>query len=164
MRSPLPLALASLVLLWTAVAGAADAPADVVYRGGRIYTANAGDDIVEALAIRAGRIVYAGSDAGVGRFTGAATRTVDLGGRTAMPGLVDGHMHPLEGGSLLLKCNLNYEALTVTQLQARIQACLDATRSEEPDGWVEVVSWFQQNMLPAGVATSRSTRSRPRGR
>jgi hypothetical protein len=157
MRAPFPIALAAAVLLWTAAAGAADLPADVVYRGGRIYTANAGDDIVEAVAIRAGRIVYAGSDAGVARLTGASTKTVDLKGRTAMPGLIDGHMHPLEGGSLLLKCNLNYEALTVAQFQARIQACLDASRSAEPDGWLEVVAWFQQNMLPAGVATSHAT-------
>jgi predicted amidohydrolase YtcJ len=160
MRPPTPTILASLVLLATAAPSAAagpDAAADVVYRNGRIYTANAADEIVEALAIRRGRIVYVGSDAGAERHTGTATRVVDLKGGTAMPGLVDGHMHPLEGGSLLLKCNLNYEALTVAEFQARIQACLDATPRQEPDGWLEVVAWFQQNMLPAGVATSHAT-------
>ena len=158
MRSPRSTVLASLLLLVAAGAAAGpDVPADAVYRNGRIYTANARDEIVAALAVRAGRIVYAGSDAGAARYGGAATRSVDLGGRSVMPGLVDGHMHPLEGGSMLLKCNLHYDALTVPEFQARIQACLDATRQLEPDGWLEVVSWFQQSMQPAGVATSRAT-------
>jgi predicted amidohydrolase YtcJ len=158
MRSSFPTMLAALLLLTTAAAAAdPDAPADIIYRNGRIYTANARDEIAGSLAIRAGRIVYVGSDAGVARYTGAATRSVDLGGKSVMPGLVDGHMHPLEGGSMLLKCNLHYEALTVPEFQARIQACLDATRQHEPGDWLEVVSWFQQNMQPAGAATSRAT-------
>jgi predicted amidohydrolase YtcJ len=156
MRSLLPVVASLLLLAAPAVAGP-EVPADAVYRHGRIYTANARDEIVESLAIRAGRIVYVGSDAGVARYVGAATRSVDLGGRSVMPGLVDGHMHPLEGGIALLKCNLNYDALTVPEFQARIQACLDATRPQEPDGWLEIVAWFQQSMQPAGVATSRAT-------
>jgi len=53
-----------------------------------------------------------------------------------MPGLVDGHMHPMMGGASLLKCNLNYERLTVEQMRARIQTCLDQTHDREPDGWL----------------------------
>ncbi len=140
-----------------ATAAGQEPPADTVYRHGRIYTADARDSVTESLAIRAGRIVYVGSDAGASGQVGPATRVVDLQGQSAMPGLVDGHMHPLEGGGMLLKCNLNYEAMTVPQFQARIQACLDATRAQEPGGWLEVVSWFQQSMLPAGVATTRAT-------
>jgi predicted amidohydrolase YtcJ len=142
-----------------AVAAAAPAsrPADVVYRNGIIYTVDAQDSVQQALAIRAGRIVYVGTDSGVASFIDGKTRVVDLKGRFAMPGLVDGHMHPLEGGASLRKCNLNYEQLTVDQLQAKIQACLDSTRAQEPDGWLQVVSWFQEGMVPAGVAVSRAT-------
>jgi predicted amidohydrolase YtcJ len=74
----------------------------------------------------------------------------------ALPGLVDGHQHPLQGGAALLKCNLNYEQLTVAQMQARIQACLDQTRAREPDAWLEVVNWFQEAMLPPGTVTDRT--------
>ena len=66
-------------------------------------------------------------------------------------------MHPLDGGTALLKCNLNYERLTVAQMQARIQACLDQTQNAEPDKWLEVVNWFREAMLPNGVATTRAT-------
>jgi predicted amidohydrolase YtcJ len=66
---------------------------------------------------------------------------IDLQGRMLMPGLVDGHMHPLQGGAALLKCSLNYEQLGIEQMQAKIQSCLDATRTQEPNGWLEVVNY-----------------------
>ena len=131
--------------------------ADRVYRNGVIFTADAHNRTAEALAIRDGRIVYVGSNQGVAPFVGAATASVDLKGRFLMPGLVDGHMHPLEAGAQLLKCSLNYESLTVAELQQRVQACLDHAASEEPNAWLEVVSWFQESMRPAGVKTSRAT-------
>ena len=133
------------------------APADLVLTNGKIYTADARDSVTEAVAIRAGRVVWTGSSAGVKALVGAQTRVIDLAGRFAMPGLVDGHMHPLEAGQKLLKCNLNYEPLTVAQFQRGIQACLDATKPDEPDGWLQVVGWFQQAMLPEGTKTSRAT-------
>jgi predicted amidohydrolase YtcJ len=132
-------------------------PADRVYRNGVIFTAAAGKGTAEALAIRDGRIVYVGSYQGVAPFVGAETTSVDLKGRFLMPGIVDGHMHPLEAGRQLLKCSLNYESLTVAEMQQRIQRCLDHSPSKDADAWLEVVSWFQESMRPAGVKTSRAT-------
>jgi predicted amidohydrolase YtcJ len=129
--------------------------ADMVYRDGYVYTVDAHDSVQTALAIRAGRIVYVGRDAGLAPFMGPKTVLVDLRGRMLMPGLVDGHLHPLQGGGTLLKCNLNYEQLSVLQMQARIQSCLDRTQAQEPDTWLEVVNWFQEGMLPAGTVTKR---------
>ena len=131
--------------------------ADRIYRNGVVFTASAGNSLAEALAIRAGRIVYVGSNQGLAPYIGPATINVNLGGHFLMPGLVDGHMHPLEAGTALLKCNLDYEALTVAEFQRRVQACLDQSISREPDGWLEVVNWFQESMRPAGVKTTRAT-------
>jgi predicted amidohydrolase YtcJ len=126
-----------------------------VYRNGYVYTVDAHDSVQTALAIRAGRIVYVGADAGLAPFVSPNTTVIDLHGRMMMPGLVDGHLHPLQGGGTLLKCSLNYEQLTVAQMQARIQTCLDQTQAREPDAWLEVVNWFQEGMLPAGTVTNR---------
>jgi predicted amidohydrolase YtcJ len=134
----------------TRTAGAV-APADLAYRNGYVYTVDAKDSVQQALAILNGRIVYVGRNAGIDAYIGQRTHVVDLHGRMLMPGLVDGHMHPMMGGASLLKCNLQYERLTIEQMQARIQACLDQTRTREPDGWLEVVNWFQEAMLPAGT-------------
>jgi predicted amidohydrolase YtcJ len=133
----------------------AAAAADMVYRHGYVYTVDPHDSVQTALAVRAGRIVYVGGDAGLAPFMSPKTTVIDLHGRMVMPGLVDGHMHPLQGGSTLLKCNLNYEQLNVVQMQARIQSCLDETRAREPDNWLEVVNWFQEGMLPAGTVAER---------
>lgn len=153
------LPLATLVLAFLAVVppSARAAPvsaADTLYRHGRIYTADAKNRIVEALAVRDGRIVYAGSEAGARAVTGPSTAIVDLAGKTAMPGLIDGHLHPLEGGSGLLKCSLHYERLTKDALRARLAECLARTTEREPDGWLEVVAWFQEGALPAGTTFS----------
>lgn len=132
-------------------------PADRVYRNGVIFTADGRHRTAEALAIRDGRILYVGDNRGLAPLVGSATVTVDLKGRFLMPGLIDGHMHPLEAGLQLLKCNLNYESLTVDELQERVQTCLDRATSKEPNAWLEVVNWFQESMRPAGVKTSRAT-------
>ena len=137
-------------------ASAAD-PADRVYRNGVVFTADDKAPAAEAVAIRDGRIVYVGPNQGIAPFVGPNTVAVDLRGRFLMPGLVDGHMHPLEAGSQLLKCSLNYDPLTVAELQGRVQACLDRTAAQKPEAWLEVVSWFQESMRPTGVKTSRAT-------
>ncbi len=138
-------------------AAPATTPVETAYVNGYVYTADARDSVEEALLVRDGRIAFVGSSSGARQAAGERARIVDLGQRMLMPGLIDGHMHPLDGGATLLKCNLNYERLTVAQLQSRIQACLDATRAAEPDQWLEVVNWFREAMIPNGVTTSRAT-------
>lgn len=148
---------AFLLLLVAAPFAWAQAPADRIYRNGVIFTSDAQNRTAQAIAIRAGRIVYVGDDRGVVPFIGSATVTVDLKGRFLMPGLVDGHMHPLEAGRQLLKCNLNYESLTIPEFQQKVQACLDQSKSNGPNEWLEVVNWFQESMRPPGTKTSRAT-------
>lgn len=140
-----------VMFLWGIDVVADEPLADTVYRNGSIYTVDVLNSVHEALAVKDGKIVYVGDGAGVERFIGDETQLVDLGGRMMMPGLVDGHMHPLAGGMNLLSCDLNYEALTVEQFRAGIQVCIDGAPDKEPDSWLVVENWFQQNMLPPGT-------------
>ena len=130
--------------------------ADAVYRGGYVYTVDASDSVQQAIAVRDGRIIYVGSNAGVRPFVGKRTAVHELHGRMLMPGLVDGHMHPLAGGATLMSCNLNYERLTVAQMQSKIQACLDKSSGDEPEAWLRVDNWFQEAMR-GGTETTRAT-------
>lgn len=155
MRLPILPVVLSLSLLSTL--SFAQSPADRVWRNATVFAADAHGTIAQAIAIRDGLIVYVGSNDGVAPFIGPSTNVNDLDGHFLMPGLIDGHMHPLEAGLKLRKCSLDYESLTVPQLQERVQVCLDKTKNQEPDGWLEVVSWFQESMRPAGVKTSRAT-------
>jgi len=73
----------------------ADLPkrADRVYRGGPIVTVDPANRVVEAIAVRDGRIVAVGSEDEVLRLQGPATRVVDLGGNALLPGFIDAHGH-----------------------------------------------------------------------
>ena len=46
-------------------------------------------------------------------------------------------------------------ALTVAQFKQRIQGCLDETKDEEPDGWLEVVGWYRQAERSVRTSTAR---------
>jgi predicted amidohydrolase YtcJ len=151
-------AAAPLLALLAATAFAADSqPADTVLRNGIIATIDAHDTLAQSLAIRDGRIIYVGTDAGAKPFIGPATQVTDLHGRFAMPGLVDGHMHPLGGGQSLRSCNLDYAPLTTAQFRTRIQSCLDASRDQEPAGWLHVTGWYRQFMRPPGTDADAAT-------
>jgi predicted amidohydrolase YtcJ len=145
---------ASVLALAAATAQAAPA-ADTVLLHGQIHTIDARDSVAQALAVKDGRIVYVGSDAGAKAFAGPATRTIDLKGGVVMPGLIDGHMHPLEGGLGLLSCDLQYKRLTVPEFQAMLGAC--AAKDGGDDGkWLIAVHWFQQEMQPIGVDMTKA--------
>ena len=65
-------------------------PADAIYSGGPIVTVYDAQPTAEALAVRDGTILAVGSKAAVERaHRGAATKMIDLGGRTLAPGFVD---------------------------------------------------------------------------
>jgi predicted amidohydrolase YtcJ len=67
--------------------------ADLILHNGKIVTLDKRSSIAQAVAIRDGKFLAVGSDADVKRFSGAATKVIDLGGRTVVPGLNDSHTH-----------------------------------------------------------------------
>lgn len=89
---PRVILLTALVVSCTA-SRAADVPADRIIRGGPIVTVNAAQPAAEAVAIAGGRIVAVGTEADVMKHRGPATEVSDLGGKTLVPGFVDGHSH-----------------------------------------------------------------------
>jgi predicted amidohydrolase YtcJ len=99
---------AALILALAGSAGPPSVdPADVLYLHGGVFTQDAARTTAEAVAIRGGRIVYVGTDAGAGAFRGPRTRVVDLTGKMLLPGFHDSHVHPVEGGLALSQCNLS---------------------------------------------------------
>ena len=68
-------------------------PADLIVTNARVYTADESRPLAEAFAVRDGRIVFVGSRQEADALKGSATRVVDAGGRTVIPGMVDAHAH-----------------------------------------------------------------------
>ena len=98
------------------------APADIVLRGGGIYTVDVDRGWAEAAAIRDGRIVAVGDDDELSAYVGAETRIVDLQGRMAMPGIHDSHVHPLEGAYEQEYCDLS-PGTSIAAVRALLEAC-----------------------------------------
>lgn len=72
--------------------------ADLILRGGHIVTVDDAFSRAQAIAVAGGRILAVGSDEVVARLAGPQTRTIDLAGRTVVPGLMDNHLHGAGGG------------------------------------------------------------------
>jgi len=72
--------------------------ADVVWRNGRIVTVDSHFSIAEAMAVRNGRFLAVGANSEIRKYTGHATRVVDLHGQTVFPGFEDCHLHGAGGG------------------------------------------------------------------
>jgi len=80
--------------------------ADTIYSGGLILTIDDEQPIVEAVAVRDGRILAVGDTDSVLAHRGDTTEVFDLAGRTMVPGFVDSHGHVVMGGLQALTANL----------------------------------------------------------
>ncbi len=70
--------------------------ADLVLTNGFVYTVEASQPTASAVVVRDGQILFVGSDAEALTHSGPETEVIDLGGRMAMPGAHDSHVHILE--------------------------------------------------------------------
>jgi predicted amidohydrolase YtcJ len=62
---------------------------DLVLLNGQVLTVDAQFSVAEAVAVRDGRILAVGSTADIRRLAGPPTRTIDLAGRSVVPGFID---------------------------------------------------------------------------
>src|SRR5437764_1766 len=65
---------------------------DLVLYNGKIHTLEVAQPLVEAVAIREGRLVYAGSSQKA-LANNPKAQAVDLVGRFVLPGFIDSHVH-----------------------------------------------------------------------
>ena len=128
------------------VAGCADdgagtaAPADLVLRGGVVATVDADNTMAEAVAIADGRIVAVGSDEEVAAFIGDGTEVIELEGRFAAPGFIEGHGHYMSLGNSKTILDLNGAA----NWDAIVAMVAEAVASAEPGEWIRGRGWHQE--------------------
>jgi predicted amidohydrolase YtcJ len=87
---------------------------DALLLHGHIYTADPAKPWVEALAVRGGRIVAAGTEAQARRVSPSGVKVIDLRGRTVVPGFIDAHMHLLFGAMEIAGLNLSSPERSLT--------------------------------------------------
>jgi predicted amidohydrolase YtcJ len=86
--------ISALLVIAAVVAGCGPTgTADLVLINGNIITMDAERPQAQAVAIKGERIMAVGDNEAIERLGGAETEVIDLGGKTVVPGLVDGHLH-----------------------------------------------------------------------
>ncbi len=139
----MPLLLAAAALLAAAPPSFSEDGADLLLKHGVFYPVEPPGRIEGSLAVRGGRIVYLGPDAGADALRGPKTRVVDLGGRAVTPGLIDAHSHLLELGQSLEEVDLT-GAPSYGEVISRVQV---AARALPAGAWVRGRGW-DQNRWP----------------
>ncbi len=106
-------------------------PADRVFRGGKVLTMTA-DVGATAVATRGSEIIAVANDQDITALVGPATEVIELGGRTLMPGLIDGHAHADREGLKALLPSLS-GCRSILDIVARIR---DIARKTPQGRWI----------------------------
>jgi predicted amidohydrolase YtcJ len=131
--------LATLIIgLWATVAHAQ--MADLVVTNAKMVTLDRASTIAQALAVREGKIVAVGGNDAVEALIGPATRRVDAGGRTVIPGLIDSHIHAVRAG-LTYATEVNWiGARTIDEAMDRLRQAAKA----RPASWIIVAGGWSE--------------------
>ncbi len=153
MKRPIHLLLSALLFLRMAGCAspgpqAGTEAADLVLRGGKIVTVDDALGEVEALAARGDRIVAVGTDEEISAYVGPATRVIDLGGKTAVPGFIEGHGHFTSIGEALQSLDLT----GVANWDEVVMMVAEAVKKSRAGDWILGRGWHQEkwNKKPAG--------------
>lgn len=149
------------MLMVAAVASRAEDKGDLVLRNGVFYTVSPAGKVQGTLVARNGKIAYLGADAGAAQFQKKGAKVIDLGGRTAVPGLIDAHSHLLNLGTFLTSANLKGSASE----QEMIERAQETARGLPRDAWLLGRGWDQNRWegksFPDNTLLSRAFPDRP---
>lgn len=118
----------------------AEQVADLVLHHGVISTVAQDQPEAQAVAIRGAWIMAVGSDAEIEPWIGSETKVVDLAGRRAVPGLIEGHGHFLSLGTAKTILDLT-RARTWDDIVAMVA---EAAEDAEPGDWISGRGWHQE--------------------
>lgn len=127
--------IAAAVAVMASACATAAQPADVILANGRVVTLDQRSRIVDSIAVRGERILAVGSADEVRATGGPATWTIDLGGRTVIPGLIDSHIHAIRAGLRSATETSFIGATTIAEALERIRLAAAQTRG---DAWIVV--------------------------
>ena len=166
-------------LLATVRPSPAEDGADLILLHGVFYPVATSGHVSGSLAVRGGRIVYLGDDAGALALRGPATQVIELSGRAVTPGLIDAHSHLKGLGAALDEVDLG-GAASYDEVVRRVREAAGAGRhggdaggagdagdagDRRPGDWVFGRGWDQNlwpdKRFPEHQALSRAVPDRP---
>jgi len=120
-------------------AAPAVAPAELVLRGGAIATVDPQLGNVEAIAVNGYRITAVGSNDDISAYIGPETEVIELNGRFAMPGFIEGHGHYMSLG----RSKQILDLTGVKNWDEIVNMVAGAVDKAKPGEWIFGRGWHQ---------------------
>ena len=117
--------------------------ADLILLNGKIVTVDNNFTIADAVAISKDKIIAVGTNSQMRRLTGSKTQTIDLKGKTVIPGLIDSHLHP-EPASL---SELDEEIPDVHNMDQLLIWIKGQTMIKEKGKWIIFPKFFSTRLI-----------------
>ncbi len=132
----------SLALLMTIghFAACGTQPADLVLRNGKIITVDSAQPEAQAIAVSDDKIIAVGSNSEIAGYVGQSTEVIDLDGRLAIPGFIEGHGHYTSLGQSRMMLDLT----AVRNWDEIVTMVGVAVAEAEPGEWILGHGWHQE--------------------
>jgi hypothetical protein len=134
------LVLGALLYSWGCATEPPQQPADLVLRNGKVVTVDESRPEASAVAVRGGTILAVGSDEEIEAYVGPETEVLDLAGRLAIPGFIEGHGHFMGLGNAKMILDLT----KVKDWNEIVTMVGEAAKTAEPGAWIQGRGWHQE--------------------
>lgn len=114
--------------------------ADLVLRGGTVATVDPALGNTEAVAVNGYQVTAVGSNDEISAYIGPETEVIELNGRFAMPGFIEGHGHVISLGESKLILDLN----DVENWDEIVSMVAVAADKAQPGEWIKGRGWHQE--------------------
>lgn len=129
--------------------------ADLIVRNGKIVTMDSARSVVTAMAVRGGRVLATGSDSELASCGSSHTETVDLQGRTVLPGLIDVHTHALEWAEDLLRNEVDPTYPKVHSIAEILKEVAEQTAASPKGKWIRGAGWDDSKLTERRYITRK---------
>ncbi len=117
--------------------------ADLILFNGKIVTVDKENSIAQAVAIKDGKLLAVGSDKEIIKIYSNTAKRIDLKGRTAIPGIIEGHLHPIPAS----QSELFYKIPDLHSIDELLTWIYNEAKSKQDGEWIIHPKFFATRMI-----------------
>jgi predicted amidohydrolase YtcJ len=146
--------LLALPVSLSAQAPAACSGAELIIHHGSLVTMDADRHTAQAMAVRDGKIIAIGTESQILGCAGPATKIVDLGGKTVLPGLIDVHTHAISWASGLARGDIDFTT-GINSIRDIVQQVASRAATTPAGDWIAGFGWSDARLAERRYVTRK---------